>query len=50
MEKYPEDPYLSFGSQGIIFGPGFAAEGCDFPTGTRIKVTAEVLLPETDHV
>jgi hypothetical protein len=48
MEKHPENPYRSFGSRGIIFGEGFCAEGCDFPIGTRIKVTAEVLLPQQE--
>lgn len=46
LDGHPEDSYRSFGSQGIMFGPGFAAEGRDFPIGTRIKVTAEVILPE----
>lgn len=36
-----------FGSSGLIYGPGFYADAKDFPVGTRIKVTAEVILPET---
>ncbi len=50
LENHPSNPYRSFGSAGIIFGEGFCAEGCDFPIGTRIKVTAEVLLPPESEV
>lgn len=41
----PDDPYRHFGGHGVLIGPGFYASGADFPTGTRIKVTAEVILP-----
>ena len=35
-----------FGGCGIVHGPGFWADAEDFPIGTRIKVTAEVILPD----
>lgn len=28
---------------GFIYGPGFKAYACDFPAGTLIKITAEVI-------
>ena len=28
---------------GFIHGPGFKAYACDFPVGTRIKITAEIV-------
>lgn len=31
---------------GFIFGPGFKAYACDFPAGTRIRITAEILPAE----
>lgn len=46
LPNHPNDPYRSFGSSGVILGTGYYAEGRDFPTGTRIKITAEVILPE----
>lgn len=41
----PADPYRSWGHSGVLIGHGYYAEGCDFPTGTRLKITVEVLLP-----
>jgi hypothetical protein len=32
---------------GFIFGPGFRAFARDFPVGTKIRVTAEIILPRT---
>lgn len=34
-----------FGSQGFIAGPGFKIYASDFPAGTKLRVTAEVILP-----
>lgn len=47
LKDYPSDPYRSFGSCGVLIGPNYYAEGRDFPIGTRIKITVEVLLPES---
>lgn len=43
-----EDPTkeLYFGSSGVLIDRAYYAEASHFPPGTRIKVTAEVLLPE----
>lgn len=35
-----------FGYSGFIAGPGFKLWAKDFPAGTRLRVTAEVILPE----
>jgi hypothetical protein len=35
-----------FGNFGIIHGPGFRAYAEDFPAGTRIIVSAKLVLPE----
>lgn len=43
-----DDGYRSWGSHGVLIGPGYYAEGKDFPTGTRIRITAEVFLPVTE--
>lgn len=41
-----EEPHGKYwGSSGFVFGPGFKAFGKDFPTGTVLRVTAEVILP-----
>lgn len=46
---YPNDPPRSlglfFGNQGFVYGPGFRAFAKDFPAGTVLRVTAEVILP-----
>ena len=34
-----------WGNTGFLSGPGFRAWTDDFPVGTRIRVTAEVILP-----
>lgn len=34
-----------FGSQGVIFGPGFKAFASDLPTGSKVIVTATLVLP-----
>lgn len=36
---------MTFGFSGFTSGPGFKAFANDFPAGTTIRVTAEVLLP-----
>lgn len=33
------------GTSGFVYGPGFKAYGKDFPVGTLIRVTAEIILP-----
>lgn len=41
-----EEPHGKFfGNFGILTGPGFKAYASDFPPGTKIRVTAEVILP-----
>jgi hypothetical protein len=37
------------GASGFVFGPGFRAFAKDFPTGTRLRVTAEILPPLTNE-
>ena len=37
-----------FGGQGFISGPGFKIYAADFPAGTKLRVTAEVILPPED--
>lgn len=32
---------------GFIFGPGFKGFASDFPVGTKLRVTAEIVLPES---
>lgn len=34
-----------WGNNGFVFGPGFKAFSKDFPPGTTLRVTAEVILP-----
>lgn len=36
-----------FTNAGFLFGPGFKVFAADFPPGTRLRVTAEIILPET---
>jgi hypothetical protein len=47
-ERYPniDRADLFFGGSGFLHGDGYNAYASDFPVGTRIRVTAEVLLPE----
>jgi hypothetical protein len=41
-----QEPYgRFFGNSGFFHGPGFKAFAEDFPAGTIIRVTAEVILP-----
>lgn len=43
------NPYGKFwGSSGFIHGPGFKAYPNDFPEGTIIRITAEVILPQSE--
>ena len=46
-KKYPnlDGLYWNDGS-GFIFGPGFKAFADDFPAGTKLIVTAEIMLPK----
>lgn len=40
-----EDYGRYWGSSGFVYGPGFKAFAKDFPPGTILRVTAEVILP-----
>jgi hypothetical protein len=49
--KHPDMKHLfwhgdGFVCSGIISGPGFLAYADDFPEGTVIRVTAEIIEPE----
>lgn len=45
-----QKPYGKFwGSSGFIYGPGFRAFAEDFPAGTKIIVTTQVVLQEPSH-
>lgn len=35
---------------GFVWGPGFKAYAKDFPEGTRVTITAEVLVPTLEDV
>ena len=37
-----------WGHSGFVFGPGFKAYAADFPPGTVIAVTAEIILPSEE--
>jgi len=39
--------HLYFGYSGFAHGPGFKAFSADFPAGTVLRVTAEIILPNT---
>lgn len=46
-----ERPYGRFwGSHGVLIGHGYYASAKNFPPGTRVKITAEVLPPDTSSV
>lgn len=39
-----EEPYGKFfGNHGVIIGTGYYAQAEDFPVGTRVKITAEII-------
>lgn len=40
-----EDYGRYWGNSGFVYGPGFKAFAKDFPPGTILRVTAEVILP-----
>lgn len=45
--KYPNlDSLFWAGSWGFTHGPGFKAWADDFPEGTKLVVTAQIVLPE----
>jgi hypothetical protein len=44
--KVEGSPKLYWGNFGMAHGPGFKAFADDFPAGTVIRVTAEIILPE----
>lgn len=39
---------LYFGHFGFVSGPGFKVFAKDFPVGTTLRVTAEIILPESE--
>lgn len=41
--------HLYWGFSGFIHGPGFKAFADDFPEGTILRVTAEIVLPDTQE-
>ena len=45
VEEHPHGRY--FGHTGFIYGPGFKAFAKDFPAGTKVIVTTELVLPAT---
>ena len=46
-EPSRQEPYgRFFGSSGLIVGNGYYVHAKDFPAGTRVKITCEVLLPD----
>lgn len=45
-----QEPYgRYFNSAGFVHGPGFKIWADDFPVGTKLIVTARVILPEDDR-
>jgi hypothetical protein len=47
-----EEPYGLFWSKarsGLTSGPGFKAFAVDFPAGTILRVTAEIIFPESSE-
>jgi len=45
LESNPSDPYRSWGHHGLLIDDAYYALASDFPTGTRVRITAEILLP-----
>lgn len=46
-KKYPEMNHLFWNDgSGFIFGTGYQAYADDFPEGTILRVTAEIILPD----
>ena len=46
-KKYPNLTGLYWNSySGFVYGPGFKAYAKDFPKGTKLIITAEIVLPE----
>lgn len=46
-EKFYEKTSIGYywGNFGFVSGPGFKAWSKDFPVGTKLRVTAEIILP-----
>lgn len=44
-EKYGRFWGTDRASSGLVTGPGFKAFASDFPPGTKVRVTAEIILP-----
>lgn len=36
-----------WGHSGFVYGPGFRAFAADFPAGTTLRVTAEIIMPNS---
>ena len=50
-EKYPELENLFWGrGSGLVSGPGFKAYANDFPSGTKLTITARIELPDAGGV
>jgi hypothetical protein len=49
-DRYPKLDQLFWDNHsGFAHGPGFRAWANDFPPGTTLRVTAEIILPEGKH-
>lgn len=46
LESRQETYGRFFGHSGFVSGPGFKIYAEDFPAGTKLRVTAEVILPK----
>lgn len=46
VTRMPHGMYWGERGSGFQFGPGFMAFARDFPEGTVLRVTAEIILPE----
>lgn len=46
-KNYPHLPDLFWGGSSVFcYGDGFKAYARDFPEGTKLKITAEIILPD----
>lgn len=50
-KSHPElkDLYWSDDGSGFVYGSGFKAFADDFPIGTKLEITAKIILPEEDN-
>ena len=48
-ERFPDLPNMYWDDgHGFAFGPGFKAYSNDFPAGTKLVITAEIILPNKE--